>query len=59
MWPTLLSWWLARSRLASPKGLPRRRAFRRPQLEALEDRTFADSFASTSDPDVFGPFTLC
>jgi hypothetical protein len=39
MWPTLARLWLTLTDLAPRRRSPRRPAFRRPRLEALEDRS--------------------
>jgi hypothetical protein len=58
MWPTLLSLWLALSPLAPRQNPARRRpAFRRPLLEALEDRTVLSTLTVLNNQDS-GPGSL-
>src|SRR5262245_21591554 len=58
MWPMLLSLCLVLSRKSARKTPPRRRpAFRRPRLEALEDRTLPSAYVVTTTADS-GPGSL-
>jgi hypothetical protein len=53
MWPKFLTRWLALALAARRKAGPRRRpAFRRPLLEALEDRALPSNYTAASVSDL-------